>query len=129
MILSGWLKKLSRDFTILFVAVGLGASWSLAQGIQDADEVGNWPAPLLWTPAPARVQGGVHTEAAATVTAPLPFIAMTPCRLADTRGNGFTGAYGPPSLRRPTRTADSRSPGTVRHPGVRGGGVLQFRRG
>ncbi|HKD10652.1 MAG TPA: hypothetical protein VKE50_01190, partial [Thermoanaerobaculia bacterium] len=25
-------------------------------------------------------------------------IAVTPCRVADTRGNGFTGAYGPPSL-------------------------------
>jgi hypothetical protein len=31
-------------------------------------------------------------------TNPLPFIAVTPCRLADTRGNGFTGQYGPPSL-------------------------------
>jgi hypothetical protein len=28
----------------------------------------------------------------------LPFIGVTPCRVADTRGNGFTGAYGPPSL-------------------------------
>jgi hypothetical protein len=31
-------------------------------------------------------------------TNPMPFIAVTPCRIADTRGNGFTGAYGPPSL-------------------------------
>ena len=27
-----------------------------------------------------------------------PFVAMSPCRLADTRGNGFLGAYGPPSM-------------------------------
>src|SRR6202008_3303178 len=26
------------------------------------------------------------------------FIAVTPCRAADPRGNGFTGAYGPPSI-------------------------------
>ena len=29
---------------------------------------------------------------------PLPFVPVTPCRVADTRGNGFTGQYGPPSL-------------------------------
>ena len=29
---------------------------------------------------------------------PLPFIPIAPCRVADTRGNGFGGAYGPPSL-------------------------------
>jgi hypothetical protein len=29
---------------------------------------------------------------------PLPFIALNPCRVADTRGNGFTGAFGPPPL-------------------------------
>jgi hypothetical protein len=28
----------------------------------------------------------------------VPFVGITPCRVADTRGNGFTGAYGPPSL-------------------------------
>lgn len=29
---------------------------------------------------------------------PLPFISIDPCRIVDTRGNGFTGAYGPPAL-------------------------------
>ena len=28
----------------------------------------------------------------------MPFIGITPCRIADTRGNGFTGPYGPPAL-------------------------------
>ncbi len=32
------------------------------------------------------------------ISGPEPFIPVTPCRVADTRGNGFTGAYGPPSL-------------------------------
>jgi len=31
-------------------------------------------------------------------SSPLPFIAITPCRVVDTRGNGFTGDYGPPAL-------------------------------
>jgi hypothetical protein len=31
-------------------------------------------------------------------TTPLPFVGVTPCRLVDTRGNGFTGPFGPPSL-------------------------------
>jgi len=53
----------------------------------------NWSAPATWTPSrPA----GVHTLT--DVTSPLPFVGITPCRVADTRGNGFTGAYGPPSL-------------------------------
>jgi hypothetical protein len=29
---------------------------------------------------------------------PLTFIPIAPCRVADTRGNGFTGLYGPPSM-------------------------------
>jgi len=29
---------------------------------------------------------------------PLPFVAVTPCRIADTRGNGFTDQAGPPAL-------------------------------
>ncbi len=34
----------------------------------------------------------------AVPTPPIAFIAITPCRLADTRGNGFTGPFGPPAL-------------------------------
>jgi hypothetical protein len=29
---------------------------------------------------------------------PLGYSTVTPCRVADTRGNGFTGAYGPPAI-------------------------------
>jgi hypothetical protein len=35
---------------------------------------------------------------AAVPTPPIAFVAVPPCRLVDTRGNGFTGAFGPPSL-------------------------------
>jgi hypothetical protein len=65
--------------------------------IAEADAITNWPAPAFWTPA-ARAPRGARTDAVSVSSAPLPFIALTPCRVADTRGNGFTGAYGPPSL-------------------------------
>ncbi len=58
------------------------------------DGVPNWSAPATW--APQRASHGVTTLG--DVSSPLPFIAVTPCRVADTRGNGFTGAYGPPAL-------------------------------
>jgi hypothetical protein len=54
--------------------------------------ISNWPAPATWSPARSR---GVT---ALSETNPLPFQAVTPCRVADTRGNGFAGQYGPPSL-------------------------------
>ena len=57
-----------------------------------SDAIPNWPAPAVWTPPAAR---GLTTL---SVSNPLPFIALTPCRVADTRGNGFTGQYGPPAL-------------------------------
>jgi len=61
-----------------------------------AQTIPNWPAPAFWEPpAPQRVAGQVSPLAASS---PLPFIAITPCRVVDTRGNGFTGAYGPPAL-------------------------------
>jgi hypothetical protein len=61
-----------------------------------AQTVPNWSAPAFWQPpAPQRVAGQVSPLAASS---PLPFIAITPCRVVDTRGNGFTGAYGPPAL-------------------------------
>jgi hypothetical protein len=64
----------------------------------------HWAAPLYWqaTQIPASGQAVVATPADATAfsqTAPLVFVAMLPCRVVDTRtGNGFTGAFGPPSL-------------------------------
>jgi hypothetical protein len=53
----------------------------------------NWPAPA--TSSPSRFAGRMTTM---DVTNPLPFVGLAPCRLLDTRGNGFTGAYGPPAL-------------------------------
>jgi hypothetical protein len=58
-----------------------------------SEAIPNWRAPSVWSPSRT---GGVHTMT--DVTNPLPFIGVTPCRVADTRGNGFAGSYGPPSL-------------------------------
>jgi len=38
------------------------------------------------------------TVSVASAAGPYQFFSVTPCRIADTRGNGFTGASGPPSL-------------------------------
>ena len=75
----------------------------------------NWAAPLYWVPTPREAeqqrieQRIAHPEASSSAIAqaasiftppgPMTFIAMTPCRVMDTRvGQGFTGAFGPPSL-------------------------------
>src|SRR5439155_19355429 len=50
------------------------------------------------TPPAARAPRGARIDAVSPAFPPLPFIAITPCRVADTRGNGFTGAFGPPAL-------------------------------
>jgi hypothetical protein len=69
--------------------------------------VRNWTAPPYWTPpAEAVTSEPSGREALSTGRQPLaigpvvmPFVAVAPCRVADTRaGSGFTGAYGPPSL-------------------------------
>ena len=61
-------------------------------GLALGGTIPNWPAPATWS-APRS-----HGISTLSETNPLPFIAVTPCRVADTRGNGFSGAYGPPSL-------------------------------
>ena len=82
--------------TIVFFACSFGIAVA-----QEAIE--NWPAPASWS-LPERVisKGEVlpsDVEAVEAVpTPPLHFVGITPCRLVDTRGNGFTGQYGPPAL-------------------------------
>src|SRR5260221_12866872 len=66
--------------------------------IAEANAIPNWPAPAFWTPLAARAPRGARIDAVSPALPPLPFIALTPCRVADTRGNGFTGAFGPPPL-------------------------------
>jgi hypothetical protein len=83
---------------LLLTGVAPGQTISEEREVLEAQAIANWPAPLLWTPPSTRPPEGARTDAANTVATPLPFIAIAPCRLADTRGNGFAGQYGPPSL-------------------------------
>jgi hypothetical protein len=67
-----------------------------AQPLLDKVPLRHWPAPLYWQPGLAAL-GPLAT--APSDPNPLTFIAMTPCRVVDTRtGFGFSGAFGPPSL-------------------------------
>jgi len=81
----------------LFYANGV-----LGQGVPEARQIANWHAPLYWTPsadAPAVSEGATPLSVTAVAATPSePFIGIDPCRIVDTRGNGFTGQYGPPSL-------------------------------
>ena len=70
-----------------------------------------WPAPLYWQPTRAESDAAVGKGGALsplfsvsnlstpTDAGSLVLVAVTPCRLVDTRaGSGFPGAFGPPSL-------------------------------
>jgi hypothetical protein len=59
-----------------------------------AQSIPNWVAPPFWAPP----RNPSSSKGLMDLTIPLPFIPITPCRIADTRGNGFTGPYGPPKL-------------------------------
>jgi hypothetical protein len=83
------------------------------------DRVANWTAPPYWMPTPATekdamafnaiagqsAEARISPEAVQAVpTSPLAFTGINPCRVADTRGNGFTGQYGPPQITPAGRT-------------------------
>ncbi len=66
---------------------------------RDLAPLKNWPAPLYWHPSVAEQRLGAPAASLPLGTNALVFVAMTPCRLVDTRtGQGFSGAFGPPSL-------------------------------
>lgn len=72
-----------------------------------AQDIASWAAPPYWSPpATIRTPEKVDSDVArvgvesieAVPTPPLALTGINPCRIVDTRGNGFTGAYGPPAL-------------------------------
>jgi hypothetical protein len=96
--------KSSFRLVLLTPVVSLVLSAQVA-GQRDTLQLKHWAAPLYWQPTqiPAPGQAVVATPSDATGFSasanPLVFVAMLPCRVVDTRtGNGFTGAFGPPSL-------------------------------
>lgn len=69
-----------------------------------SDGLQGWTAPAYWSPAAGPAgQQGAHAapssgrQALAASPVPLPFVAVAPCRLVDTRGNGapLTGGFLP----------------------------------
>jgi hypothetical protein len=83
----------------------------IAQVSQDVVPLKPWPVPLFWQPTRAESEAATGrvdafnalsnnaNVSAATPVGSLVFVAMTPCRIADTRtGSGFTGAFGSPGL-------------------------------
>ena len=89
---------------LLTVAVVLGvlAPTALAD---DATPLRNWVSPIYWSPAALSPENAGATErmplsARETLasSAPLPFVAITPCRIADTRDGAYPSGYGPPQL-------------------------------
>ena len=94
--------KLSKFRSVLFygtvfIAMAALLPAGFAQQIRpDAIPVKNWPL----SRSGDRVLSGPSAEPVGA-TSGLVFIAMTPCRVMDTRGQGGsdkTGAFGPPSL-------------------------------
>src|SRR5512132_2060700 len=90
---------------ILWILVSVLSGLGAMQGQELVQEaIANWTAAPFWQPPSPhkgkleRVTGEQGIEAAASVSAPLPFVAITPCRLMDTRNAGQPGAFGPPSL-------------------------------
>src|SRR5262245_38643730 len=98
-----------NKFWSTFLAVLFAVSLS-AQSAGDSVPLRNWPAPLYWQPSRVEAENaarsvilrgsaGEPVAHAATPTGSLVFVAMTPCRMVDTRpGSAFSGAFGPPSL-------------------------------
>jgi len=97
-----------------FSSAAVGALWAQSSSNKAIHiPLGNWAAPRMFLPSSteisraARITGGAGTASAMNITAlaaggataPLTLVAITPCRLVDTRaGSGFTGAFGPPGL-------------------------------
>jgi hypothetical protein len=99
-------KDLRRAIFVLIVLPVIAT----AQMNSNAVPLRNWPAPLYWQPTHAEQKttanpdafSALSADATSLLTTPagsLVFVAMTPCRIVDTRvGSGFPSAFGPPSL-------------------------------
>src|ERR1022692_686856 len=77
------------------------------QGVRQHDPVAlkHWAAPLYWQPTQPSIEEHAVAPAAGTTglpanANPLVFVAMTPCRVVDTRTSSLnaTGPFGTPSL-------------------------------
>lgn len=73
---------------------------------QEPTDIRNWQAPPFFSlPKEEKPDAAPSDPATDTLSAegeagpaPLPLVPIFPCRIADTRGNGFSGQAGPPAL-------------------------------
>ncbi len=81
-------------FAVLLLGIACVAADGYGQPLErQVPTLANWAAPLYWSRAgapPHGVTAAATTET--TLAGPLPFFAVTPCRLVDTRSDG-SGAY------------------------------------
>jgi N-acetylneuraminic acid mutarotase len=69
---------------------------SLSAFAQPTDAIQNWSAPPFWMPAKVETDAVAHSgrQALALPSSPMPFVAINPCRVLDTRN--ANGSYGGP---------------------------------
>ena len=92
----------------MLVSFSLAAALNAQVTRNDAVALKNWPAPLYWQPSQAENDAAAGktdsairppSPEAATPVGSLVFVAMTPCRVVDTRASsGFPSGFGQPSL-------------------------------
>ncbi len=98
---------------ILFLAAALSVLAAVASPqAEDPVPLKNWPAPLYWQPRAGEVgetsgivhhqpfgeRTGLMSAPPSFPTPPLMYVAITPCRLVDTRDALMPAGYGPPSM-------------------------------
>jgi hypothetical protein len=93
---AGWSHRLASSYRAVLVLGSIASGLCLAQE-SPRPAVKNWPV-SRYCDARGNLRRDPHSNAAAGSTI-LTYVAITPCRLMDTReSQGFTGAFGPPSL-------------------------------
>jgi len=90
------MRRMLRHISASLIALALSLP---GQTLQMPDPpLKNWLAAPLWAPDHSSARPRPETTAAGA-TGQLSLVAITPCRLVDTRAaGGHTGAWGPPSL-------------------------------
>ena len=86
----------SRIAVIALVLVAFAGGSSAAEEPELSDvPLTNWPTAPFWAAVVPAGESGDSLEKAGIPSPPLPFVAVPPCRVADTRGNGAPIQGGP----------------------------------
>lgn len=88
------MRPVSRVFGVSLAILLVAGALSAQARVPEANAIPNWSVPPTWSPSQA--SGGIRTMT--DISDAIPFVAIAPCRIADTRGNGFAGQAGPGPL-------------------------------